>query len=256
MHLLVDAPLATGRFVRAIAESGLPPMALPTLAAAERDGVAFARRLGAKSLAQLREVPADELLDAANTATALRFSPVADGQLVRGSAAGARARGQNDDARGEGDDVPMIVGRNADDESSSAGVGARAAARNQTARDQGLALLRAWSLERIKHSRSPLYAYIFTHVEPGQRSAQFGAFHSSEIPYVFTTLDAAPERHFSMQDRIISRMVSTYWVNFIRRGDPNEPALPTWAPVTTEQPAVMELGDEPQRRPLGPRAGL
>src|SRR5690242_5694955 len=71
----------------------------------------------------------------------------------------------------------------------------RARSARQLHRDLGLAALYAWSQVWGVHARSPAYGYLFDHLEPGPRASHWGMFHSSELPYVFGTLDAAPERH-------------------------------------------------------------
>ena len=56
---------------------------------------------------------------------------------------------------------------------------------------------------------------------------------------------ARADRPFSDADRGIAEMVSSYWANFIRSGNPNGPGLPHW-PSLAEQPSkTMELGDRP-----------
>ena len=67
---LMASPLAHGLFQRVIGESGAmlfpdkSPFALPPLAKAEQAGVKFADILSAHSIAELREKPAEALLDA------------------------------------------------------------------------------------------------------------------------------------------------------------------------------------------------
>jgi para-nitrobenzyl esterase len=88
-----------------------------------------------------------------------------------------------------------------------------------------------------------LYLYLYDHVEPGPESARWGAFHGSEIPYVFDTLDAAPDRPYSRLDRQVAQSMAGYWVNFVNTGNPNGPGLPHWPAFNSAAPAVMEIGD-------------
>jgi para-nitrobenzyl esterase len=64
-----------------------------------------------------------------------------------------------------------------------------------------------------------------------------------EVPYVMNAL-AMSNRPFTDQDRRIADMLSSYWANFIKTGDPNGPGLPHW-PAVVKAPAVtMEIGDK------------
>jgi para-nitrobenzyl esterase len=271
---LVSAPMAKGLFQRAIGESGLP-RALSSLDRAEAQGTAFAQGKGAASIAALRALPA-EALQPSHGANAVRFVPVADGRLLPTGPWRAAS------------DVPMLVGFNNDEGSAlgedygstdsgkleallASGFGPyadqatalypaatpeqRAAANKQIRRDQNLAAIDSWSLRRAATARTPVYAYLFTHVLPGADTDRWGAFHSSEIPYVFGTFAASPERRITRADRDLSRVVSSYWLNFIRRGDPNGPGLPAW-PASASTPVALHVDSRILPEPLLPPAKL
>ena len=112
------SPLSKGLFAGAIGESGSPmgtltPVPLPE---AERAGVRFAAKLGAKSLADLRAVPADRLLEATADVGVGGFPLAIDGHFltrdpVEVFAAGAQAR------------VPLLVGWNSEESSYRAVLG-------------------------------------------------------------------------------------------------------------------------------------
>ena len=78
------SPLAKSLLVGAIGESGslLGLQPLPTLAEAEQTGTAFAGAVGAASLAALRALPAQQLLEATGKPGAPRFSAVVDGYFL------------------------------------------------------------------------------------------------------------------------------------------------------------------------------
>jgi carboxylesterase type B len=46
------------------------------------------------------------------------------------------------------------------------------------------------------------------------------------------------------QDREVSRLISAYWVQFARTGNPNGEGLPEWPAFTVEVPRTLEIGDE------------
>ena len=72
----------------------------------------------------------------------------------------------------------------------------------------------------------------------GERdSRDAGAFHAGELLYVFDNLDAFPWLHEDA-DRELAKLASSYWINFVRNGDPNGPAQ--W-PVLCGQPIAGDL---------------
>ncbi len=282
---LIASPLAAGLFARAIAESGLPNSRLPgsprhmaSLAAAERAGTAFARAQHVKTLAALRALPVRDLGTSAAPMTSPLIMPIIDGTLL--PAAPERLL-----AAGRFIRTPILLGMNADENTgfrsnptslsraawqaylrktfgalaprfarlfpAHSGRG-RARAQRAVRRDLGLAALYQWGRLRLAQARAPVYAYLWTHVEPGPRSRLWRVFHSSEIPYVFGTLDAAPQRHFTRLDRRISRRMSRYWVNFVKTGDPNGPGLSHWPRLTRRAQRIMQLGAHAAPRPILP----
>jgi para-nitrobenzyl esterase len=117
-------------------------------------------------------------------------------------------------------------------------------------RDRGLAGTSFWASTRLKTGHQPVYVYLYDHTEPGPDSTRYGAFHSSEIPYVFDTLDKSPERGFTDKDRSISAAMSAYWLNFVKSGDPNGPDLAKWPAFNAQTNQIMELGDAFRARDL------
>jgi len=139
------------------------------------------------------------------------------------------------------DDVATLTGLNADENGSF-----RASMRNSArlaARRAARATLLDRARRRAAQSQTPLYLYLYDHIEPGAESARWGAFHAAEIPYVFGTFKAAPQRPYSTVDRQVGRRMAGYRVNFVKAGTPNGPGLPHWAAFNAAAPAVMEIGD-------------
>ena len=104
---------------------------------------------------------------------------------------------------------------------------------------------RDWVLR--SNATSPIYTYYWDHAPPGQDE---GAFHQSEIMYVLNALYANAETYpFTWDDYDIQEVMSAYWVNFIRTGNPNNGGaypfdnLTHWAPNDGVTKTVMELGD-------------
>ena len=198
----------------------------------------------------------------------LGFLPLLDGQLIRQPPYETLAAGWTAS-------VPLLAGFTADEVVDPIPVSDAAAFKAKAGRDYGaygdrmaafypeenpaeaaralsrdriLAGLYAW--QRGRKGGPAVYAYLFDHWYPGPQSEIWRSFHSVEIPYVFGTLDAAPNRPFTAKDYEISKTVSRYWVNFVRTGNPNGGDLPQWPPFAAPSFELMELGNRFQPRPI------
>jgi para-nitrobenzyl esterase len=264
---LIVSPLAAGRFQRAIAESGVSVGgAVRTLADAESDGVRFARAKNAASIAELRAMPADAIAQPPVGGAPIRWGTIVDNYALLTSEMDAFATGRFND-------VPVLTGTNRDEggavpqpsataetfrKQAQQRYGDRAAdflalypaasdedartAQNASARDISRVTTAAWIAARARTAKTPAFTYFWDHTLPGPDAAQYGAFHTSEVPYVMNTL-ALSDRPFTADDRRIADTISSYWANFAATGDPNGKGLPRW-PSTTEQPdTTMNVGD-------------
>jgi para-nitrobenzyl esterase len=117
-----------------------------------------------------------------------------------------------------------------------------AASQEQSTRDQAMVAQYLWARERAKTAKTKAFEYLWEHALPGPDAAKYGAFHTSEVPYVLNTLYMS-DRPFTDADRKIADMMSSYWANFAANGDPNGKGLVRWDAVG-EKPVVMELGDK------------
>jgi para-nitrobenzyl esterase len=282
VYLLTASPMAKGLFHRAVIESGPGGLAamgvstgsgtVRTRADAEADGVRYANALGARNLSELRRLPASKFVGGG---AGVRFGPVVDGRFLTENPAATFAAGRQND-------VPTVTGLNADEGSASPTYGRMTAeqfrqqaaqrwgerapqflaaypaatdadarrAQIESGRDAGVAGVQRLLGERAATARTPAYAYFFDRVLPWPERPEFGAFHTSEVPYVFGTLDKL-KRPWTDVDRKLSATVMGYWANFAATGDPNGEGLPRWPAFTPQQPVLLRLGEriEP-REPL------
>ena len=93
----------------------------------------------------------------------------------------------------------------------------------------------AWATLQSKKGKGKAYVYYFDHKTP---RTPHGAQHASELGYVFHNLGQrgqAPDAH----DMAISDLMSTYWTNFAKNGNPNAAGLPEWPGFWASSQQVM-----------------
>ena len=83
-----------------------------------------------------------------------------------------------------------------------------------------------WAMRRAKTAKTPVYTYIFEQPIPWPQHPEFGVFHSSDLVYAFNNLKKL-DRPWTDDDRHVADRVSSYWVNFVKTGNPNGEASPS-----------------------------
>jgi para-nitrobenzyl esterase len=281
------SPMAKGLIRRAIGESGASlwgtaGVSDKPLSAVAPKNDAFAQSvLGATTLAQLRAIPASELLEDLmkkdSNGVAAHFGPIVDGLFLPESPAAIFAAGKQND-------VPLLAGWVLDErgvnpkmtvESFKASIqkefpdrateiqamypvtddasAVRANSDYLTDHAAGYSTWK-WLEMQKKTGKQPTYRYRYEWVVPADPDHPGGlaAYHASEIMYVFGDLDLVTPLgfHFRPEDRQVSTLMQKYWTNFAKTGDPNGAGLPKWpayAPDTQWQ--VMHILPEPTVAP-------
>jgi para-nitrobenzyl esterase len=264
---LLTSPQTKGLFIRAIGESGawmgLGISSMRNLAEAEQEGVKLAEAVNAKSLAEMRLVPADAILKAGRGS-----GVIVDGWFLPEEPDKVFAQGKQHA-------VPLLVGSNQDEGTfflrpttaekfiaqsreryknfaddflkiypASSDEEANASAL-VAFRDEAAWAMRRWAEDEVKAGKKA-YLYYFTHEPPAVPNAKGprrrGATHVAEVPYVFQVQGNRP---WTDVDRQLSDTMSSYWVNFASTGDPNGRNLPTWPAYGAKKgPELMVLGEK------------
>lgn len=267
------SPLSKGLIRRAIGESGamLGNLNPTPLAQAMREGEAFERRVGARSLDQLRTMSAQALLDAAGQKDVPEFRPTVDGYFLVRSPKDVYETG--DQAH-----IPLLLGSNSQEGSyvslfehqapNQANYRAAVQKRFGEHAAEALKLYPGESDVEIKSSgtalagdefiafstwqwmhlqrqtgQAPVYYYYFTQARPpkreGHAAPDAGAVHSGEIEYALGNLSGNPVYAWTATDRHVSEVMQGYWAHFIQAGDPNGPGLPHWPAAANKDGGLL-----------------
>lgn len=270
------SPLAKGLFKRAIGESGsmlsTETAAPQSKADSEAAGLNLQRALNAKSLAEMRLLPADRVVQVrAGT------GPNVDGWFLPRSTLEIFNAGQQND-------VGLFIGFTRDEGFS--GLGGATSAADYEARvrraypAQAEALLRAypasgdwkrsamtlgrdvslgvmtrrWAQGQAAPGRQAAYAYMFSRVHPYTPGLGFidhdpataGAYHAGDIVYFTNNLDAfnayRTSRDWTALDRNLADKISDMVVAFARTGDPSIPGQPV-PRYDARNERMIEVGD-------------
>ena len=94
-----------------------------------------------------------------------------------------------------------------------------------------------------RFNTQPTYVYEFGHVPPDKPDfPNYGAFHTSEVPFALHTLHTW-ERPWRTLDKQIEDMMSAYWVNFAKTGNPNGNDLPEWKVYEETIGHILTIGE-------------
>ena len=94
---------------------------------------------------------------------------------------------------------------------------------------------------RANTAKTKAFEYFFEQAIPWPEHPEYGAFHTGEMPYVFNNLKML-DRPWTDVDRSVAESMSSYWVNFVKTGDPNGEGLPEWLPYSADIKEVMRIG--------------
>jgi para-nitrobenzyl esterase len=274
VHALMTTPLARGLFHKAIVESGggraggiITPRDLKE---AEAAGLALGRLVGVTgedqaALAALRKLPASELVRGLDMMTMGRqrdtyAGPMLDGKIVVEEAEHAFRAGRQ--AK-----VPYVVGANglefgmmpmppamvdgmlsrfgADKDAVVAaydpdGKGGLPQVGAGVMSDSAM-VEPARLLARLASAHQPTWLYRFSYVASSLRGEVKGAYHATEIPFVFETVRAKYGDATTPEDEKLAAAANAYWTDFAKTGDPNGGGRPKWPAYQTATDEILDF---------------
>ena len=283
------SPLSRGLIAGAIGESGAlinPTLGPVSLEEAEQNGVKFATAVGAATLAALRAMPADQLLEATARQGLPRFGATVDGYFLPKLPAEIFAAGEQAH-------VPLLVGWNSEENNARAVLGADPATPENYAKaldrlykeraGDVLELYAATTNDEVTqaatdlasdrfigfstwkwsdlHGRTggkPVYRYLYARPRPPMNPSTNpdapapppparGAVHSAEIEYAMGNLSTNKVFAWTPDDYKVSELMQGYFANFIKTGDPNGSGLPAW-PAANHGDVVQVMHIDVQSR--------
>jgi para-nitrobenzyl esterase len=286
VSMLAASPYAKGLFHKAISQSGgsFAPsrraaeggLSVPSLALAETTGSEFLGKLGATTIAAARALPAGEIQQAQGPGLTGGFWPVDDGDVLPGDQYVLYGAGRFND-------TPVLIGTNSDEGALFIQGGVTSAAFQgqmrggygehadellgvypnatdaqalQGARDvfrDSLFAWPTWAWARLQSAKGNgrAYVYYFDHRAPQRPN---GAWHADEMAYVFRNLGSGfagvSVGATRPEDLAMSDLLSTYWTNFAKTGDPNGSGLPRWPAFTEASQQLMILDSASSARPV------
>ena len=249
VQTICSSPLGKGLISKAVIQSAggykSPMFSDMTLAEAEEFGVKFAGDLGCHTAEDLKKIPAEKLSQAMDRMRdemmkkimetgeqprhSLPMSPCIDGYVMTG--------GYNEAIEKGGiADIPYMIGSTKDD------MGREMAEEGAFPDDGHGPLWHAavyFSEELEKLGRRPAWCYYFERQMPGDDA---GAFHSSELWYVFGTYKRC-WRPLTEKDGELSEKMVSFWTEFMKSSSP-DPSGSIWRPCTEKDPFVYSFNIE------------
>ncbi len=260
---LCASPLASGLFRRAVLESSTvvsaqPPHSFRLMDEALESGAQLLDRHGCASVAQLRLLPAEDLVQEAYTQHHITVDGYVLAELPRDAYLAGRfnetaiLHGYNSEESGPfilfsqadlsnyEDKVRGYFGDLADEVLALYPAETDAEAREYWAEIFGAAYFDYphYCLNRLAVGHGvPVWEYCFS-----RENGRLGPWHSGEEIYLYGNLPASSPL-FDGRDRELSRQMVSYFVNFCRTGDPNGDGLPRWEQNLSSED-LMGFGDE------------
>ena len=272
VNALIGSPLAKGLFNGAILQSGglLGSLTPASLSNAEAIGLELQKKAGAANIDQLRNKSAEEILTASQSPGMMRMGLTLDGYVLPTDI-------NNHFKEGKHNNVPLLIGWVTGDallfgkptitaekfiQQANEKYGTNAAeylklfpAGNDEQAQLSQSRINLFSFAGLPahllagYNNKPTFIYQSSYVptdKPG--FPDYGAFHTSEVPYALHTLHLW-KRPWQQQDYDVQELMSSYWIQFIKTGNPNGNGLIQWEPYNKATGAILEIDSNTVLKP-------
>lgn len=279
VNTLIASPLAKDLFHKAILQSGglLSGRMHQGLATAEQAGLRFMEAAQVTSLEALRKISAEEIQKISNNPAVGRFGVTLDGYVLPEDLILHFKNKQHQQ-------VPILAGWVTGDGSLMGKTDMTVEAYEAEAKtlygeraEEYLEVFPASTEEEVQQMKSklalinfagmtphllagfnetPVFVYEFAKVPPDKPDfPNYGAFHTSEVPYALHTLHTW-KRPWRPIDREIENMMSAYWINFAKTGNPNGDALPEWKAYNQATGHILRIDEHTSTKPAHMKAAF
>ena len=269
VNALCVTPLAKGLFKRAIAESSsisqkTPPHTFRKMDDAKKVGNDVLKEFNAKNLNDLRNIPAEKLV---KTKTANSSMTVDGYALTKMPHETYLAKENNEEALLNGYNVKeadaFVVPNFLLSPTNKSNIEERLSAYfNEATAKKMIELYKdkidnnafeafneiisvywfinphhEWSTLAYNNGED-VYKYQFT-----KDNGYYGTYHSGEIIYAYGNLYRSKRQFaYNQSDYDLEKKMTSYWINYIKTGNPNGNGNPTWEKYTPTSENVLELG--------------
>ena len=268
------SPLSKSLIAGAIGESGsvMGTLSAVTLDKGEQNGITFGNSIGANSLADLRALSADSLLQASKTFGVFKFSITVDGYFFPVNPRKIYEEGKQAH-------VPLLAGWNSQENDYHSIMGKDKPTKYNYVQalqklygENANKLLEAYNPETDDATQQvatdlagdrfigystwkwidmqsktgggkPVYRYFYKHARPEKDNIERkgGAVHSAEIEYAMGNLDSNKNFAWDADDHKVSKLMQEYFANFVKNANPNGAGLPVWKAITDKNIPVMHI---------------
>lgn len=106
-----------------------------------------------------------------------------------------------------------------------------------------------WALANLHTQKSKNKTFVYYFDYHNEKSPE-GASHGAEVPYVLKYKAGIKNGDLSESDNAMMNLTSSYWINFVKKGNPNGKGLPKWPIYNPKKKMTMIFDNNSSSRPF------